>query len=61
MDMFINELVPLIDKRFEQQPVRRKELLPDSLWGGFGALSIASQHPETFSVSIGIKSLPKYR
>ena len=54
MDMFINELVPLIDKRFRTTTSKTERAVAGFSMGGFGALSIASQHPETFSVSIGL-------
>lgn len=54
MDMFINELVPLIDKRFRTTASKTERAVAGFSMGGFGALSIASQHPETFSVSIGL-------
>ena len=54
MDMFINELVPLIDKRFRTTAIKTERAVAGFSMGGFGALSIASQHPETFSVSVGL-------
>lgn len=54
MDMLIEELVPLIDKRFRTTAHRKERAIAGFSMGGFGALSIASQHPEIFSVSIGL-------
>lgn len=54
MDMLINEFVPLIDKRFQTTANRAERAVVGFSMGGFGALSVASQHPETFSVSVGL-------
>lgn len=54
MDMFIDELVPLIDKRFRTTANKTERAVVGFSMGGFGALSMASQHPEIFSVSIGL-------
>lgn len=54
MDMFINELIPLIDKRFRTTASKAGRAVVGFSMGGFGALSMASQHPEIFSASIGL-------
>lgn len=54
MDMLVNELVPLIDKRFRTTASKTERAVAGFSMGGFGALSVASQHPELFSVSIGL-------
>lgn len=54
MDMLVNELIPLIDKRFRTTNNRSERAIAGFSMGGFGALNIASQHPELFSVSAGL-------
>lgn len=54
MDMLINELIPLIDKRFRTTANKTERAIVGFSMGGFGALSVASQHPEAFSVSVGL-------
>lgn len=54
MDMLMNELVPLIDKRFRTTANKQERAIVGFSMGGFGALNVASQHPEAFSVSVGL-------
>jgi enterochelin esterase-like enzyme len=54
MNMFVNELIPLIDKRFRTTASRTERAVAGYSMGGFGALTLASQHPDLFSVSIGL-------
>lgn len=54
MDMFVKELIPFIDKRFRTIADREERAVAGFSMGGFGALSLASLHPELFSVSVGL-------
>lgn len=54
MDMLINEIVPLIDKRFRTNAASSSRAVVGYSMGGFGALTVAMQHPEVFSVSLGL-------
>ena len=54
MNMLINELVPLIDKRFRTNATNTARAVAGYSMGGFGALTLAMQHPEVFSVSLGL-------
>ncbi len=51
MDMFVNELVPYIDKTFRTIPDREHRALTGYSMGGFGAMVLAEKHPEIFSCS----------
>ena len=48
MDMFINELIPLIDKTYRTIPDREHRSVTGYSMGGFGACALAEKHPETF-------------
>jgi len=54
MDMFVNEFVPLIDKRFRTNASSNTRAVAGYSMGGFGALTMAMQHPELFAVSLGL-------
>lgn len=51
MDMFVNELVPLIDKSLRTIPDREHRAVTGYSMGGFGAMVLAEKHPEVFSCS----------
>jgi len=48
MDMFVNELVPLIDKEYRTIPDRQHRSITGYSMGGFGACALAEKHPEMF-------------
>lgn len=54
MDMLVEELVPLVDKRFRTSSKSGERAIAGFSMGGFGALSIASQHKDVFSVAAGL-------
>lgn len=51
MDMFVEELVPLVDKSFRTIADRGHRALTGYSMGGFGAMVLALKHPELFSCS----------
>lgn len=52
MDMFAEELVPYIDRTYRTTADRSSRAVVGYSMGGFGAMILASKHPELFSVSI---------
>ncbi|MBP1614171.1 MAG: Endo-1,4-beta-xylanase/feruloyl esterase precursor [Bacteroidetes bacterium] len=54
MDMITDELIPMIDKQLRTTASSSERAIAGFSMGGFGALTIASQHPELFKVSIGL-------
>lgn len=54
MKMFVKELVPKIDKRFRTTAKASERAVVGFSMGGFGALTLASQNPAVFSVSVGL-------
>ncbi|MGM9735213.1 MAG: alpha/beta hydrolase [Candidatus Cryptobacteroides sp.] len=51
MDMFVTELVPLVDRSFRTVADRDHRALTGYSMGGFGAMVLAMKHPEVFSCS----------
>jgi enterochelin esterase-like enzyme len=51
-DMFIDELIPHIDKKYRTMASKNFRATLGYSMGGFGALSLALQHPEVISVSV---------
>jgi enterochelin esterase-like enzyme len=51
-DMFINELVPHIDKTYRTIPDSLHRAVMGYSMGGFGALMLPARHPDVFSVSV---------
>lgn len=51
-DMFIQELVPFIDKTYRTIPVYTDRAVMGYSMGGFGALMLPARHPDVFSVSV---------
>ena len=51
MDMFIEELVPHIDKNYRTIADREHRAVTGYSMGGFGAAALAIRHPETFGMS----------
>lgn len=51
-DMFIQELVPHIDKSYRTIPNNAHRAAMGYSMGGFGALMLPARHPEIFSVSV---------
>lgn len=51
MDMFIEELVPQIDKSLRTIPDREHRSITGYSMGGFGAMVLAEKHPEVFLCS----------
>ena len=49
MDMFVNELIPLIDKEFRTIPDKQHRAVTGYSMGGFGACALAEKHPEVFA------------
>ena len=49
MDMFINELIPLIDKEYRTIPDKQHRAVTGYSMGGFGACALAEKHPEMFA------------
>ncbi len=49
-DFIVKELVPLIDKEYRTIPSREARGIMGVSMGGFGALTLALQHPDLFSV-----------
>ena len=52
MDMFIQEFVPKIDVMYRTIANREHRAVAGYSMGGFGAMILASKHPEIFSVSV---------
>ena len=48
MDMFVRELIPLIDKSLRTIPDREHRSITGYSMGGFGAMALAEKHPELF-------------
>ncbi|MBP9986307.1 MAG: hypothetical protein KBT44_00085 [Bacteroidales bacterium] len=51
MDMFVEELVPYIDKSLRTIPDRNHRSITGYSMGGFGAMVLAEKHPEVFLCS----------
>lgn len=51
MDMFVEELIPHIDKTFRTIPDRAHRCVTGYSMGGFGAAALAEKHPEMFLCS----------
>ena len=51
MDMFVNELIPFVDKTYRTIPDREHRAVTGYSMGGFGACALALRHPETFVAS----------
>lgn len=51
MDMFVNELIPLIDKSLRTIADKEHRSITGYSMGGFGAMVIAEKHPEMFLCS----------
>jgi enterochelin esterase-like enzyme len=51
-DMFVNELVPLIDSLYRTIPDKQHRATIGFSMGGFGALILPLKHPEMFSVCV---------
>ena len=51
-DMFVKELVPFIDSRYNTIPDSRHRAVMGYSMGGFGALILPALHPDVFSVSV---------
>lgn len=49
MDMFAEELVPLIDKKYRTIPDKQHRSITGYSMGGFGACALAEKHPELFN------------
>lgn len=54
MDMLTTELLPLIDKRFRTTAKASERAVAGFSMGGFGALSLVSQHSGLFKVAVGL-------
>jgi len=52
MNMFIDELVPHVDKAFRTIADREHRAVVGYSMGGFGAMILPTKHPEVFSVSV---------
>ena len=48
MDMFVNELIPLIDSSLRTIPDKQHRAVTGYSMGGFGAIALAEKHPELF-------------
>lgn len=48
MDMFVNELIPLIDQTYRTLPDKQHRAITGYSMGGFGAMALAEKHPELF-------------
>ena len=48
MDMFVNELIPLIDSSLRTIPDKQHRAITGYSMGGFGAIALAEKHPELF-------------
>ena len=51
-DMFVNELIPTVEKAYRIRSKREFRAIAGNSMGGFGALSVALNHPELFSTCI---------
>ena len=49
MDMFVGELIPLIDKEYRTIPDKQHRAVTGYSMGGFGACALAEKHPEMFA------------
>lgn len=54
MDMFVTELMPFIDSTYRTIPDREHRCVTGYSMGGFGAMALASQHPEAFLCCAGL-------
>ena len=52
MDMFADEFVPFIDKKYRTKNDRKFRAVVGFSMGGYGAMIIPSKHPELFSISV---------
>lgn len=48
MDMFVQELIPLIDNTYRTIPDKKHRAITGYSMGGFGACALAEKHPEMF-------------
>ncbi len=48
MDMFVQELIPMIDKTYRTIPDKNHRSITGYSMGGFGACALAEKHPELF-------------
>ncbi len=51
MDMFVNELIPLIDKNYRTIADKQHRAITGYSMGGFGTIALAEKHPEMFECS----------
>ena len=51
-DMFINEMIPTVEKAYRIRSKREFRAIAGNSMGGFGALSVALNYPELFSTCI---------
>ncbi len=51
MDMFVNELIPLIDNSLRTIPDKQHRAITGYSMGGFGAAALPEKHPELFIAS----------
>lgn len=51
MDMFVQELIPLIDQNYRTIPDRNHRAVTGYSMGGFGTMALAEKHPELFIAS----------
>ncbi|MBP5483873.1 MAG: hypothetical protein J6X99_06425 [Bacteroidales bacterium] len=54
MDMFVNELIPLIDGSLRTIPDKQLRAVTGYSMGGFGAVALAEKHPELFIASASL-------
>ena len=54
MDMFVNELIPLIDANYRTIPDKQHRSVTGYSMGGFGAVALAEKHPELFIASASL-------
>lgn len=54
MDMFVNELIPLVDNSLRTIPDKQHRAVTGYSMGGFGAVALAEKHPELFIASASL-------
>jgi enterochelin esterase-like enzyme len=53
-DMFINELIPIVEKKYRIRSNREFRAIVGNSMGGFGALSLTLNYPELFSTCVAM-------
>ena len=55
-DMFVNELIPYVEKEFRIRSKKEFRAIAGLSMGGYGALGLSMRHPELFSSCVALSS-----